>query len=148
MNTEIINNHLKINGNQNICNKLITVHELEHLPTPVSNVITLADNTTYLFLGTVDLLGNRLVGGQNTTLIGESSEVSRITSTGLGVSVPLLTTDYTTPIQRITFEDVDTGIDIDGARSGTTVALDWSGVNFRNIPNVGTIAECDNWIYI
>lgn len=143
-----IDGSTKQEGSQNICDKLITVHKLEHLPTPAAGVITLAANTTYLFLGTVDLAGNRLVGGQNTTLIGESSEVSRITSTGLGVGVALFTTDYTTPIQRITFENVDTAIDIDGARSGTTVALDWSGVNFKDIPNIGTIGTCDNWIYI
>ena len=116
------------------------------LPTPVSNVITLADNVTYYFTTTVDLLGDRLVGGQNTVILGASSENSRIKSTGLGVGVALFTTEWTTPIRHITFQDVDTALDIDGSVN-PPLALDWTGVNFLNVPNIGKIDTADNWIY-
>lgn len=43
--------------------ELVFVNDKTDLPTAVSNVITLDDNVTYFFTGTVDLTGDRLVGG-------------------------------------------------------------------------------------
>ena len=129
-----------------IANGFVFVDELSDLPTPISNVITLEDNTTYYITNTLDLVGNRLVGGQNTVILGSSSENSRITSTGLGVGVPLFTTDWTTPIRHVTFQDVDTVLDIDGT-TNPPVALDWTGVNFLNVPNIGLIDTADNFIF-
>ena len=126
-------------------NKFIFVNKLSDLPTPSSNVITLEANTTYYFTTTIDLQGDRLVGSENTVLLGASSENSRITSTGLSAGVALFTTEWTTPIRHLVFQDVDTALDIDG--NTRTVALDWTGVNFLNVPNVGTINTCDNFIY-
>jgi len=116
------------------------------LPTAVSNVITLGDNVTYYFTTTVDLTGDRLVGGENTVILGSSSENSRIKSTGLGVGVPLFYTEWTTPIRHVTFQDVDTALHIVGTVN-PPVALDWTGVNYLNVPNIGLIDTCDNWIY-
>ena len=124
---------------------IVFVSEATDFPTVVGGVITLADNTTYFITTAIDLVGGRLVGGSNTTLIGGSSENCTITSTGLGVGVALFTTEYTTPIRHISFIDVDTAIDIDG--NSRTVALDWTGVNFLNVPNIGTINTCDNFIF-
>lgn len=125
---------------------IVFVSEKSDLPTPVSNVITLEDNITYYFTTTIDLLGDRLVGGQNTVILGASSENSRIKSTGLGVGVALFTTEWTTPIRHVTFQDVDTALDIDGSVN-PPLALDWTGVNFLNVPNIGKIDTADNWIY-
>ena len=125
---------------------IVFVNSKDDLPTPVSNVITLADNVTYYFTTTVDLLGDRLVGGQNTVILGASSENSRITSTGLGTGVALFTTEWTTPIRHVTFQDGDTALAIDGSVN-PPLALDWTGVNFLNVPNVGLIDTADNWIY-
>ena len=126
--------------------ELVFVSDKDDLPTAVSNVITLADDVTYFFTGTVDLTGDRLVGGQNTVILGGSSENSRIKSTGLGTGVALFTTEWTTPIRHVTFQDVDTALAIDGTVN-PPVALDWTGVNFLNVPNIGLIDTCDNWIY-
>tara|TARA_Y100000361_G_scaffold152325_1_gene171529 strand:+ start:12759 stop:13964 length:1206 start_codon:yes stop_codon:yes gene_type:complete len=123
------------------------VSQKSDLPSPSAGVITLLADTTYFFIGTIDLTGDRLVGDSNTCLLGNSSENAFLTSTGLGAGVALFTTDYTTPIRHISFKDVDTAIDIDGSRSGQNPALDWYGVNFVNVPNVGTIKDVDNWIY-
>ena len=125
---------------------IVFVTAKSDLPTPVSNVITLENNITYYFTTTIDLLGDRLVGGQNTVILGASSENSRIKSTGLGVGVALFTTEWTTPIRHITFQDVDTALDIDGSVN-PPLALDWTGVNFLNVPNIGKIDTADNWIY-
>lgn len=126
-------------------NHIVWVGGLEDLPTPISGVITLADNVTYFLTTDLDLAGNRLVGGSDTTIIGGSSENCTLTSTGLGVGVPLLTIAYTTPIRHISFENVDTAFAVDG--TARVVALDWTGVNFVNVPNVGTIDSVDNWIF-
>jgi len=69
----------KINDNfQEIEDKILTgtfqvIGSLADLPTPISNVITLADNTTYYFVTSLDLLGNTLQLGVNTALRGSSS---------------------------------------------------------------------------
>jgi hypothetical protein len=125
---------------------IVFVNDKTDLPTAVSNVITLGDNVTYYFTTTVDLTGDRLVGGENTVILGSSSENSRIKSTGLGVGVPLLYTEWTTPIRHVTFQDVDTALHIVGTVN-PPVALDWTGVNYLNVPNIGLIDTCDNWIY-
>ena len=116
------------------------------LPNPVAGVITLEAEKTYYFTADVDLTGDRLLGSQDTVILGPSSENASITSTGLAAGVALFTTEWTTPIRHITFRDVDTCLDINGV-TNAPVALDWTGVNFLNIPNVGTISTCDNWIY-
>jgi len=136
-----------IGGDITIANgDIVFVNTPSDLPTPVSNVITLADNVTYYFTTTVDLLGDRLVGGENTVILGSSSENSRITSTGLGVGVALFTTEWTTPIRHVTFQDVDTALAIDGSVN-PPLALDWTGVNFLNVPNIGLIDTADNFIF-
>jgi hypothetical protein len=125
---------------------LTFVSSKSDLPSSVGGVITLLSEHTYYFTTEVDLEGDRLVGSQDTVILGSSSENASITSTGLGVGVALFTTEWTTPIRHITFRDVDTCLDINGV-TNAPVALDWTGVNFLNIPNVGTISTCDNWIY-
>lgn len=112
------------------------------LPTPVGGVITLADNVTYFFTTTIDLTGDRLVCGINTTIIGGSSENCRIKSTGL-VGTALITSNYSLPIRNITIE-ADVALNLDG--DGVTTALDWFGVNFTDCGTVGTIKDYANFI--
>ena len=123
----------------------IIVDSLDDLPNPVAGAITLAADTCYFIVKQIDLLGSRLVGSSNTTILGTSSETSIITSTGLGAGVPLFSTLYTTPIRHIAFKDVDTALNIQG--TANSAAFDWTGVNFVNIPNVGLLDGGDNWIF-
>lgn len=134
-----------LNYSDNPQDNIKYINFLSDLPTAVSNDITLENDVTYFFTTTIDLLGSRLVSGINTTILGASSENCRITSTGLTAGVALLQSNYTTVIRHITFQDVDTCLDFDG--SGNTMALDWTGVNFENIPNIGTIQNFDNFIF-
>tara|TARA_R110000782_G_scaffold234909_4_gene320970 strand:+ start:1087 stop:2475 length:1389 start_codon:yes stop_codon:yes gene_type:complete len=124
---------------------LVYVAKKSNFPSPVGGVITLKEEYTYEVLRHIDLTGDRLVCGDDTTILGKSSENCSITSTGLGVGIALITSLYTVPIRHITFEDVDTVLDFDG--TGTTMALDWTGVNFENIPNVGIINNPSNIIF-
>lgn len=121
------------------------ISQLSDFGTPTNSVITLNGGTTYVLTADVDLLGNRLVANGVVNLFGTSSELASITSTGLGVGIPLITTDYTIVIENITIKDIDTALAIDG--NSRVVALDWENVNFSNVQNVGTINTCDNFIY-
>lgn len=123
---------------------LIFVNTLSDLPEPSAGVITLPANATFFFVATVDLLGARLLCGQNTTLLGTSSENARIKSTGL-TGAPLITSAWTLPIRNITIE-ADVALELD-ATGNADQALDWFGVNFTNCPTVGSITSYGNVIW-
>lgn len=127
--------------------KFIYIREPSDFPDAISTVRNLLDDTTYFIADNIDLNGDRLVGGANTTIIGGSSENSTLTSTGLGVGIPLLSSIYTTPIRHIAFKDVDTAISFDGTTNPSDMALDWTGVNFVNIPNIGAVKKATNFIF-
>lgn len=121
---------------------VVFVSEKSDFPTAVAGVITLPDNVTYFITDVVDLDGDRLVCGQNTTIIGGSSENCRIKSTGLS-GTALITSVYSLPIRSVTIE-ADVALDLNG--DGVTTALDWFGVNFTDCGTVGTIANYSNFI--
>jgi hypothetical protein len=121
---------------------IVFITAKEDLPAPSSGVITLDSNVTYFFTTTVDLLGDRLVCGINTTILGGSSENCRIKSTGL-VGTALITSVYSMPMRHITIE-ADIALNLDG--DGTTTALDWFGVNFTDCATIGTIKDYSNFI--
>jgi hypothetical protein len=121
---------------------IVFVAAKEDLPTASSGVITLDSNVTYFFTTTVDLLGDRLVCGVNTTILGGSSENCRIKSTGL-VGTALITSNYSLPIRNITIE-ANVALNLDG--DGVTTAIDWFGVNFTDCATIGTIKDYSNFI--
>jgi hypothetical protein len=123
--------------------EFIEVNELSDLPTPVSGVITLVANYTYLFLNHLDLLGSRLVCGQNTVIVGWSSENCSISSTGLSGSTALITSVYSLPIRSISFTHALV-FDLQGDIN--TTALDWFGVNLLNCTSGGTIKDYANFV--
>jgi hypothetical protein len=124
---------------------IVVVNGKSDFPTAESGLITLLPETTYLITTDIDLTGDRIVAGGICNLLGTSSEVAYLTSTGLGEGVPLLTSEYTIVLEKLSFRDVDTAISIDG--NTRLVALDWKAINFLNVPNVGTINACDNFIF-
>lgn len=127
----------------------VFVNDIYDLPLPVAGVITLEADKTYVIApesGTLDLNGNRIVCSGIVTLLGGSSETSYITSTGLGAGIPLITTEWTLAMQFLSIANVDTAIAINGAIN-PPCALDWTGVNFLNVPNIGLIDTCDNFVY-
>lgn len=122
------------------------VDSLKKLPVADNTgAIQLKDNTLYWITGTLDLEGKRLIGGQNTVLFGSTSEVARIKSTGLSSDQYLFYSEWTTPMQFLTFQDHQKGVRIVG--TGNNVALDWTGVNFLNINESIYITDCDNFVY-
>lgn len=125
--------------------KIILVESLSDLPEAVSNTIILEDSSTYIIVGDLDLLGNRIDSTNSVVnFFGLSSETSSITSTGLFAGTPLFTSNTTLKLRDITIKNVDTCLYLD---KDTVMALDWDAVNFQNIPNIGTIVDCDNFIF-
>lgn len=78
-------------GKRNVYPSLVDVQTVSNLPAPVANVITLIDNASYRIVGNVDLLGARLVMGNNTSLIGQAPYYSQLSSTGISNTVPMIT---------------------------------------------------------
>lgn len=123
---------------------MVMVSSPDDLPAPVAGVIQLADNVTYFFTGNIDLAGDRLVCGQNTTLIGGSSENCRLKSTGL-VGTALISSAYSLPMRNFAIE-ADIALNLDASGSPAGQALDWYGVNFVDCNTVGTIKGFTNFV--
>lgn len=123
---------------------LIFVNTKSDFPTPVSGVITLEDNVTYFITTTIDLTGDRLVGGQNTTLIGGSSENCFLISTGLSASTALLSSAWSVPMRNLSITH-GTALNLD-ATGNANQAIDWFGVNFTNCAIVGLVKSYTNFI--
>lgn len=122
---------------------LVHVSELSNLPTPIIGVITLLEDTTYLFTTEVDLLGNRLVASSGTAILGLSAENCKVLSTGLTGS-PLISSTFAPPIKNISLE-AETPFELD-ATTNPTLGLDWYGVNLINCTNPGSLKNYSNFI--
>ena len=106
-----------------------------------SGVITLADDTAYRILGTVDLQGNRLVLGDNTTIFGVNANSSILKSTGLSSSTALITGTEGCKFYDLGFEG---GLIFDLSGDSST-GLDWRDLNFVDC-EVGTIENFTNFV--
>jgi hypothetical protein len=124
--------------------EFVFVNSKSDLPTAVSGVITLVNNYTYFLTKTIDLTGDRIVSGINTTIIGGSSENCGLISTGLSASTALISSNYSLPMRNI-YITHGTALNLD-ATGNATAALDWFGVNFVNCAIVGTIKTYSNFI--
>lgn len=126
-----------------IANVYNFISKKSDLPSAVNGVITLLDSVTYYFTTIVDLLGDRIVSGENTVILGASSENCYLKSTGLNSSTALITSVYSLPIRNISFTH-GTVFNLDG--NGTTTALDWFGINFVDCATIGTIKDYSNFV--
>jgi hypothetical protein len=123
---------------------MIFVNSKSDFPAAVSGVITLAANVTYFITTTVDLTGDRLVGSQNTTLIGGSSENCFLISTGLSASTALISSAWSIPMRSLSITH-GTALNLD-ATGNANQAIDWFGVNFTNCATVGLVKSYSNFI--
>jgi hypothetical protein len=129
---------------------VIWVNGLNDLPPPFINIGTgetayPLENKTYIINGTLDLLGGYFLCNEVTAILGTSSELSFLTSTGLTFGA-IIKASKSITIKNITIRDVEEGVLID--RDGSNpLACDWEYVNFENIPTVGMVINCDNFIF-
>lgn len=132
---------------------VVYVESKDDLPAPVSGVITLAAGKKYIFSDHVDLTGDRLVCGGIVTIEGTSSETSSISSTGLNAAQPgeaLIESNFAVPITDICLDGLDEGypvLNLD-ALANPGSALDWNGVNIKDAPDIGTIKDYSNAIFV
>lgn len=133
-----------ITGTSIAMENTIFVESKNDLPAAVGGVRTLANNKTYFINTTVDLEGDRLVAGQNTTILGGSSENCRLKSTGLS-GTALLSSAWSIPMRGLTIE-ADVALNLD-AGGNANQAIDWFGVNFTNCNSIGLIKDYTNVIW-
>lgn len=130
--------------NPGIQGDTVFVSSVSDFPPAVAGIITLVDNRTYFLTTNVDLLGARIVGGQNSVIIGGSSENCVLSSTGLDSGTALVSSSWSLPCRFMAFEH-DTALNLD-ATGNANQALDWFGVNFLNCSTIGTIKNYSNVI--
>jgi hypothetical protein len=129
---------------KSLYSKIKFIEVKSDFPAPIAGVITLLDNLTYYVLATIDLTGDRIVCGQNTTILGGSSENCKLCSFGLAPSTPLVSSQWSLPMRNISLTH-GTAISLD-ATGNANQALDWAGVNFLNCPIVGLVKNYSNFI--
>jgi hypothetical protein len=134
----------KITGNTLSMPNFVYIESKDDFPNSIGGVRTLEDNVTYFINTTVDLEGDRLVAGQNTTILGGSSENCRLKSTGLS-GTALLSSEWSIPMRGITFE-ADVALNLD-ATGNANQAIDWFGVNFTDCNTIGLIKDYANVIW-
>jgi hypothetical protein len=120
------------------------INSIDDFPAAITSVITLLANVTYFICSEIDLVGSRLVGAANTTIIGGSSENCRLKSTGLSAATALISSAWSLPMRNITIEH-GTALNLD-ATANANQALDWFGVNFTDCAIVGTIKNYSNFV--
>lgn len=120
------------------------VEQADDFPPAFNGVHYLDDNTTYVVTANVDLRGNRIIAGRNTTIIGGSSENCSITSTTLPATVPLISSEWSLPMRNLTVT-AKLALNLDASKNPNQ-ALDWFGVNFTNCDTIGAIKGYNNFL--
>jgi hypothetical protein len=118
------------------------IDKKEDLPSAIANVITL-EAKTYIFTSSVDLLGDRLISIEGTTILGLATNSCKILSTGL-TGAALITSNYTLSIRHITLE-AETPFNLDASTNPNQI-LSWFEVNLENCTNLGIIKSYSSFI--
>ncbi len=124
---------------------IVFVSSLADLPAPIVGVINLVNYYTYIFTTDVDLVGNRIQCGINNVVQGTSFENASVTSTGLGIGIPLISGLYTVELKNIKIKDINTCFNLDGL--GNTMVLYWTEVSLENVTKIGYIDNFSNFIF-
>lgn len=119
------------------------VEDAADFPPALNGIRYLADNTTYVITGIIDLQGDRLVIGRDTAIIGGSSESSVLKSTNL-INIPLLTCFHGLTLRDIGIT-ADLAVSLDASHTPNQAAV-WFGVNFVDCQNIGTIKGYNNFL--
>lgn len=127
-----------------VSDNFVVVKTLADFPTPVANVITLADNTTYFITAEIDTLGNRFILGNGTAIKGSSVINSKLyTSLAIAGFNHMFTSNFSVDISDI---KIDTGIYgtilFDGDETIDNVNL--INIYFENCSNLGGIENYKN----
>jgi len=134
-----------ISGRVNMTDAMWFLNPTSVLTPTLGNRIDIPSDTTIYIIGTLDLAGNRLHMLGNVSLIGNSSEVSYLISTGLPTGQSLLTSSFTLPIRNLTLGCPDDTQVFNLTGDGTN-GLDLFAVNFGAVSvNCGSIGSISNF---
>ena len=142
---------------------IVEISDLTDFPTPVANVISLAVNTTYIIIGEVDILDNRLdVQVDGVAIRGldrnkDCLKASTLTGTMITVGDPTLATNtqYSFALENLRLSaplgKILDAANIDQTSSsgdifGRTAVLSMVNCEIRNTLDVFTIRKC--WMSI
>lgn len=121
--------------------KHVNVLSLSDFPTPVSSVITLADNTVYIINGTVDIGTNRIVVGIKNTIVGVDRQNDILQSSTTGT---MFTMDNSiTPKLTLIFDNLTlkaTAGTLINASGGTTDQVTFISTTISSTPTGGTFS--------
>lgn len=121
---------------------LVTVTALADFPAPVAGVITLAANTCYQVTAYIDMLGNRIVGGTNSSMVGFSPDSSGLFFTAAGDGSPKISSTTSLDMRYLTLSaPVGTLLDLNDGSSGS---LGWYGMRIFDTPTIGAIQNYAN----
>lgn len=109
--------------------KTVVVNDITDLPAAVGSIITLADDTEYLFNNDINVGTDRFVLGDNCVIAGADSAMITLTYTGSGIM--FTSADKTWTIKNITIS----------CASGTFIDFDGTGVEIFQLKNSVVIAS-------
>lgn len=138
------NQYFRFEKSIGISDNIQYIKQLTDLPDPIEGIITLENNKTYIFIDSVDFLGNRLVCGTNQVIKGTSSENVYLSSTGLDSATAFITSTKTIILRDITIIDIQTIFDLDASDSNQVI--DWEYFNIQNCSMCGSIKNYGNFI--
>lgn len=138
-----IDNNAGQAGNPLIYTKQKIIAQKADLPAAIAGAIQLLNNTQYIFLNSVDLLGDRINCGTNNLIVGSGAASTLLTSTGLGGA--LFTSTSSLGFQNIAVS-APTGslFNLNDGASGNFV---FSLSNIVDTPNLGTIQNYANVVF-
>ncbi len=117
--------------------KTVVVNDIGDLPTPIGGVITLADDTQYLFNNDVDVGVNRFVLGNNCVIDGADNIVITLSHSGSGIMFTSVDKSWT--IRNMTIS----------CASGAFVDFDGTGTEIFQLKNsviiVDTLGTIDDF---
>lgn len=125
----------------------IIVKRLSDFPTPVSGVITLANNTTYEINGTVDIGVNRIVCGIKNSFVGVDRVNDKLLSTTTGIMFDMDGTSGSK--SNILFSDITIGA-VNGTllnviSSSQNQAVGMINVTIAATNNLGVMNNISTW---
>lgn len=121
--------------------KHVNVLSLSDFPAPVSDVITLTDNTVYLINGTVDIGTNRIVVGVKNTIAGVDRQNDILQSSTTGTMVTM--DNSSTPKLTLIFDNLTlkaTAGTLISASGGTTDQVTFISTTITTTPLGGTFS--------
>ncbi len=119
------------------------ISSLDDFPEPIDKTIYLQDGHNYCILGVVDVGDNKIVCPHDVTIFGISQSSSKLMSSSLPITTPLIFSNNTVIIKDITVSS-NWVFDLNGLDALTGETLSWENVDVVNSSKIGVIKNYQN----